>query len=483
MSQTRRVTALIFCVIFSISLILIFSSCGTKKEADIVLGTFTVDTGDYDRIDTPVRYVCLSKEIFGDPKKFQREGSFAYIDEGAGLALLRDHNLVLIGKNGGRTDVQWESEIDFNWEAAGRKGALNWILKGTIPKETKQSYKLVLEKSSPKSGVFKVEHIDNKNLLIKKEEKSVLRYNYGIVRQEEGKKGHYDRAAFIHPLWTPGGKIITAGFPKEHINQNGLFLAWVQAKFGGVDGDFGSMGDKPARMLPDQYGPSIIRGPVFTELALFNKGVIKGKIYLREINTVKVYNTASADLWMFDLYYKQAPVNPDEPTKLPVEVTGATPKPWEKPRVAEKPPRNTVPSMTLEQYHNGGIAFRGIDEWSGDNIAPDVLTSGGKDRASGDGTPARWIDYTGALGDEWGGLAVFDHPRNKRYPTPLRINERYSYFCYAFTKDKPYTVYMDEPLELIYRIVIHNGHPDKELNERIANDFASPPKIRWNAKN
>ena len=125
MSQTRRVTALIFCVIFSISLILIFSSCGTKKEADIVLGTFTVDTGDYDRIDTPVRYVCLSKEIFGDPKKFQREGSFAYIDEGAGLALLRDHNLVLIGKNGGRTDVQWESEIDFNWEAAGRKGAAN----------------------------------------------------------------------------------------------------------------------------------------------------------------------------------------------------------------------------------------------------------------------------------------------------------------------------------------------------------------------
>ena len=483
MSQIRKVTALTFCIIFSVSLILIFISCGTKKEADVVLGTFTIYAGEYDRIDTHVRYGCLSKEIFGDPKKFQREGSFAYIDEGADLSLLRSHNLVLIGKNGYRTDVQWESEIDYDWQAAGRKGALNWILKGTIPKGTKQSYKLVLEKSKPKSGVFKVEHINNKNLLIKKGEQSVLRYNYGIVHQEEGKKNSYDRAAFIHPLWTPGGKIITADFPKEHIHQNGLFLAWVQAMFGDVDGDFWSLGDKPARMLPDQYGPSIINGPIFTELALFNKGVIENKMYLREINAVKVYNTARADLWMFDLYYKQAPVNPNEPRKIPVEVTGATPKPWEKPRVVEKPPRHTVPSMTLEQRHYGGIAFRGIDEWTGDNIALDVLTSEGKNRADGDGTPARWIDYTGPLGDDWGGLVVFDHPLNKRYPTPLRIHERYSYFCYAFTKDKPYTVYMDEPLELIYRFVIHNGHPDKELNERIANDFANPPKIRWNEEN
>ena len=119
MSKTGKATAFVLIIIFSIS-ILVFCNCGTEKEADIVLGTLIIDAGDYDRIDTPIRYGCLSKEIFGDPKKYQREGSFAYIDEGSELSLLRNHNFVLIDKNGERTEVQWESEIDFDWQSLYR---------------------------------------------------------------------------------------------------------------------------------------------------------------------------------------------------------------------------------------------------------------------------------------------------------------------------------------------------------------------------
>ena len=103
----------------------------------------------------------------------------------------------------------------------------------------------------------------------------------------------------------------------------------------------------------------------------------------------------------------------------------------------------------------------------------------GKTRSDGDGTEARWIDYTGPLGDEWGGVVIFDHPLNQRYPTPVHIHPKVPYFCFAFTKNEPYTVTPGNTLNLLYRFFIHNGRPNKELNERIANDFVNPPEIEW----
>ncbi|MHC4073159.1 MAG: hypothetical protein ACYSWW_06955, partial [Planctomycetota bacterium] len=46
------------------ALCFIFFVCSTvrtnadKEEAQIVLGTFAVDAGDYDRINTPIRFQC-----------------------------------------------------------------------------------------------------------------------------------------------------------------------------------------------------------------------------------------------------------------------------------------------------------------------------------------------------------------------------------------------------------------------------------------
>lgn len=37
-----------------------------KEKAEIVLGTFTVDAGNYDRINTPIRFQCSPPEIFCD---------------------------------------------------------------------------------------------------------------------------------------------------------------------------------------------------------------------------------------------------------------------------------------------------------------------------------------------------------------------------------------------------------------------------------
>jgi hypothetical protein len=86
----------------------------------------------------------------------------------------------------------------------------------------------------------------------------------------------------------------------------------------------------------------------------------------------------------------------------------------------------------------------------------DVLTSEGKDRIGANTTSARWLDYTGPLGNQWGGLVIFDHPANPCYPTPLRVHAELPYFCCPFFQNKPYTVYSSKPGST-YRFLIHNG--------------------------
>ena len=211
-------TYITFSLIFIISLIILSVSCAKKEVKGVVLGTITVDAGNYDRINTPIRYHCKTTDVFGDPKKSRRDGFFHYIDEGADLSLLRDNHLVLIEEGGAksRINVQWDSEVDFDWEKVTGKGALVWILDGKTQKEAKRTFKLVLEPGTAPSSPFTIENISKKHLLVKYKDHSILRYNYGIVQQTEGKSGLYDRAGYIHPVWTPDGKIITGDFSPEH---------------------------------------------------------------------------------------------------------------------------------------------------------------------------------------------------------------------------------------------------------------------------
>ncbi len=482
----------IFSLIFIISLLICSVSCAKKGVKGVVLGTITVDAGDYDRINTPIHYHCKTTDIFGDPKKFHREGFFHYIDEAADLSLLRDNHLILIEEGGAksRINVQWDLEVNFDWEQLGDgrwenvtgKGALVWILDNKTKKGTKRVFKLVLEPGTAPSSPFTIENISKKHLLVKYKDRSVLRYNYGIVQQTEGKSGLYDRAGYIHPVWTPDGKIITGDFSPEHIHQRGIFFTWKKIIFDKTEiNGFWELGEEPGRILPDRFGPSIIRGPVFADVVVFNKGDVKGKIYFKEFCVVKIYGLPGENVWLFDMYFSQVPVNPERPEVQPTETTTATVILKGKVmRITEEQPKGTI-SMTIPKFQYGGMAFRGISDWLSKDVSLEVLTSEGKTRLDADSTQARWIDYSGPVEKEWGGITIFDHPLNQRYPTPLRVHPELPYFCYSFVQNEPYIISSESPLGLIYRFLIHNGHPNKDVNERFAQDFVNPPEVSWKA--
>jgi hypothetical protein len=452
---------------FLLVLVLFFQSCTGIREGEKVLGIITVKAGDYDRIDTPVRYECNLADILGDISK---------------VPGLNDHHLMLYEFDSGRSKfpVQWEPKTGFAWEKNDNEGALVWILDDVTGKGSERKFRLVLKAGPSQEDPFSIQDINNTSLLIKSADRPVLQYNYGIIREKEGQEGIFDKSSYIHPVWTPKGEIITGDFSPEHIWQRGIFLAWQKVKFGDVETNFWELGNATGRTLKDDNDPDIIKGQVFTELVVHNKGTVEGRTYFKEKCIIRLYNRPEHDNWMFDITFRQWPVDPENPDKLPGESM----------------------VMELQKVYYGGMSFRGVSpgwlhydfiarnkehlakfnkdtRWMNPADSLDILTSEGFGRKKGNATPARWIDYTGPLGERWGGLIMLDHPSNIRYPAPLRIHPEMPYFCFAFTKDNTYSITSESPLQLTYRIVVHNGRPDRDYNERVARDFTDPPKARW----
>lgn len=453
--------------LFFVIMLTMKSGCDQQKNEHIVLGTLAVDAGNTNRFSTPISFQCLPKDIFGDPAKFRRDGFFHFIGDASDISLLRDNHLVLIEEGGAHSpiNVQWAAESDFDWESVAGKGSLVWVLNGNTPQGTQRKFTLVLEKGTAPSGLFKVEDIDRKHLMVRSGDTPILRYNYGMMHEKEGVSGPNDRSSYIHPAWTPSGKIITGDFSPEHIHQRGIFDAWQKIKFNDVILNFWELGNEPGRKVTDELGPGVIEGPVFTELDIFNKGVYKGHTLMRDLCVIRMFGIPEEPGRLFDIQVRQIPVDPNNPQKLS-KGAGA----------------DSSISMEVLKNSYGGMAFRGAGEWLPENVILDILTSEGKNRIDGNDTEARWVDYTGPLGNGWGGLVMFDHPLNQRYPTSVRIHPKLPYFCFNYTKNEPVTVTMDKPLARLYRFFIHDGHPDKELNERIARDFVEPPRVKWEPK-
>lgn len=445
-------------------LILNFSFACSNTGNEKIFGTITVEAGDFDRLNIPVRYECDLNEIIG-------------------VELIPDgHYLVLKekGLKGKEIPVQWEPLTRFPWEEPGSKGNLVWIEEGSLSKGSVRTYELALKAGEENQDPFTLQDIDNKSILVKKDNKPVLQYNYGIIQESKGQDGIFDKGAYIHPVWTPDGDIITGDFSPEHKWQRGIFLAWEKVKFGDIETNFWELGKATGRTLKDDADPDKMSGPVFSELVVHNKGTVEGKTFFREKCIVRLYNTPDKETWMFDISFRQWPVDPENPEILPAELK----------------------VMELIKVHYGGMSFRGVSpgwlhydfiaknkeqlllfdkdtRWLNPADSLDIITSEGLSRKQGNAMPARWIDYTGPLAGGWGGLVMFDNPLNLRYPTPMRIHPDMPYFCFAFAKDSSYSITSRNPLNLHYRVIVHGGHPDVAANEKYARDFTDPPLVTY----
>jgi HEAT repeat protein/type 1 glutamine amidotransferase len=99
-------------------------------------------------------------------------------------------------------------------------------------------------------------------------------------------------------------------------------------------------------------------------------------------------------------------------------------------------------------------------------------TAGGGTAKNTHGQKARWMDFSlvDMITGRTAGVAVLDHPRNLRHPSPwhnvMDDNILFGYFSPAPLWNEPYTLPAGKTLTLRYRVLIHPGRADKDRLQR-----------------
>lgn len=278
--------------------------------------------------------------------------------------------------------------------------------------------------------------------------KPVLFYQSATALPAESDPNYYKRSGFIHPLYSPGGAILTDDFPVGHAHQHAIFNAWTNTTFRGQKVDFWNqqhqLGTVAHTQVLSRHGGFI--GHLKTELSHIS--LADGEV-LREEWEVVVYPLS--DYFLFDIYSEQS--------------------------------NTTTDTLFLNKYIYGGMAFRGSKEWNMDDTVHftntwKILSSEGLTLENVNHTRAKWIDATGKVDGSEVGVAIFGFPDNFRYPQYVRVHPEMPYWVFSPIVEEPAFIAPGEKYKSRYRYYVHDGVADMNLLESIQRDIEKPVAVR-----
>ena len=401
-------------------------SHAAAKDAPLVI---TVAAGKTDRVNTPVSLPLgkLSLPV-GDLELF--EWSKPKVPNGNTIKLLR------------ATTIPVPCQVD-----PGPPRRLCWILPGRTPAGTTRTFVLTGAKIARIGGVSITK--DAKALDISIGKVKVLRYNHAVVPVPKGVDPRYARGAFIHPLWSPDGQMLTDSRPKDHYHHLGLWHPWTGSKFEGRKTDFWDLRQGKGTVRFAKF-LATASGPVFGGFTALQEHVVlnaKGgpKVALNESFSVMAWKLKKdPDGFLLDFVSTQ--------------------------RCASDSP------LELAKYRYGGFGFRGNPQWGYKNS--NYLTSEGKTRKDGHATRARWCIIHGRAKEGPAGVIFMSHPGNHAHPEPMRIwNDRPEiFFNFCPVQKAPWTLKPGSDYVFRYRAYAFKGTVTAEDAERLWQDFANPPQ-------
>ncbi|MGB8195042.1 MAG: DUF6807 family protein, partial [Chitinophagaceae bacterium] len=136
-------------------------------------------------------------------------------------------------------------------------------------------------------------------LLVTVGTKPLLFYNTSEALPPAGSADYYRRSGFIHPLYSPGGAILTDDFPAGHMHQHGIFMTWVNTTFRNKPVDFWNQHSQTGTVQHVEV-ISIKEGPVFTRIRthLRHISLVDGPV-LEEAWDLTIY--PFSDHFLYDL--------------------------------------------------------------------------------------------------------------------------------------------------------------------------------------
>ncbi|HOF22171.1 MAG TPA: PmoA family protein, partial [Bacteroidales bacterium] len=363
------------------------------------------------------------------------------------ITYLPDSLLVLCKVNG-----DTEKQIPFQIEQ-GNPRKLHWIAETGTNSSERHYYELTKGKAANQPRI-KADVRDGA-LLIHMEDRNFLQYWFSTVYPPEGVDTVYKRSAFIHPLWSPHGQVLTRIQPRDHYHHYGIWNPWTHVAFEGDTIDFWNINTRKGTVRFADF-VSIQNGSVYSEFDAIHDHVVfkkdgRERIALKELQSVRVYAPENDPGFFIVDFNIQLNCAGDSPVKL------------------------------LE-YRYAGLGWRTTEKW--DNKNSMVLTSEGKSRKDADGSKARWCIVQGEIDDDYAGVVMMSFPTNYNFPEPLRIwpenqynrGDMFANFCP--TKDTDWLLEPRHNYVLRYRFLVYNNRIERDKAENAWEYFANPPEIR-----
>ncbi|MCA9021037.1 MAG: PmoA family protein, partial [Planctomycetaceae bacterium] len=126
-----------------------------------------------------------------------------------------------------------KQEIPVQIDQVGERKELVWILREPLPAGATRKYQILTGGAGNQQKEQVTVNDDGEHLHVKVDEKPVLTYNHAIVKAPKRDEAYYDKSGYIHPLYTPSGKVISDDFNPDHPHQHGIMLSWRKIIFEG----------------------------------------------------------------------------------------------------------------------------------------------------------------------------------------------------------------------------------------------------------
>ena len=335
-----------------------------------------------------------------------------------------------------------------------------FILEGASAKNSTRKFSLKIEESKPDTSGTDI-HIykSGENLTLRQKERNILSYRFATMYPPEGINPLFKRSGFIHPLWSPGGEILTRVQAPDHYHHYGIWGPWTLTHIDNRKVDFWNLAEGEGTVQFAGFLSETV-GDVFSGFRALQQHIDFGakgedQIAINEILDVRIWNINEK-----------------------VQVIDYT-------TILNTPLPNGI---MLDAYrYGGGIGFRATEKWTKQNST--VLTSEGKTRIDADGTNARWCIVEGESGVAEGrsGILFLSHPSNRAHPEPMRVwpmdangGRGDIYFEFTPIRHASWKLEKGNSYLLKYRMIVFDGTIDKKTAEMYWSSFSEAVEIKIN---
>jgi hypothetical protein len=259
-------------------------------------------------------------------------------------------------------------------------------------------------------------------------------YVHSETPEPEGQSPLYRRSAYIHPLYSRGGMVLTRIQPPDHYHHYGIWNPWTRVSFDDRTVDFWNLDEgqgtvRFAEYLEQHEDEKEAGFSVRHEHIYFNEDGSEG-LALNEVWKLRVHDVK------------------ENSYALDMEVLLSTP---------------LEGGVTLNAYrYGGGLGYRATEKWNNENST--VFTSQGRTRADADSTRARWVIIEGESSVPQGrsGILFLSHPDNHAHPESMRVwppenHEGSVYFEFCPIREKEWVLEQDREYTLRYRMIVFDG--------------------------